>query len=173
MRPSILQLNLRPIDVNERGKVNRIKATALVARLPESIGDREVKIVQAELGHNIEASVEKVESRGPGNALLIEIMCEHITEMVTSFGRRGLPAENVAGKAAADARDYLGSGVPVGRHLADQLVLPLSLAGGGSFTTTALTGHMKTNIDVIKRFLPVNIRTTQLSDRAWRVAVNG
>ncbi len=99
-------------------------------------------------------------------------MLEHVTEMVTSFGRRGLPAESVAAKAAADTRDYLGSGVPVGKHLADQLVLPLSLAGGGSFTTMALTGHMKTNIDVIRRFLPVNIRATQLSDRAWRVAVN-
>ncbi|MBP1748860.1 MAG: rtcA [Deltaproteobacteria bacterium] len=162
---------LKRIDVNERGKVNRIKATALIAHLPESIGHREIKVVQAELGNDIETSVETVDSRGPGNVLLIEIICDHITEIITSFGRRGLPAEMVAGKAAADARDYIGAGPPVGMHLADQLALPLSLAGGGSFTTMALTEHMKTNIDVIRKFLAVNICVRQINESAWRVAI--
>lgn len=163
---------LKKIYVNERGKIYRIKATARVARLPESIGFREIKLVEAELGEHVEASVEKVDSRGPGNVLLIEIVCDHITEIITSFGRRGLPAEKVAGQAVLEARNYIDSGVPVSMHLADQLVLPLSLAGGGSFTTMSLTEHMRTNIEVIKRFLPVDIRVSQVSEGAWQVAVN-
>jgi RNA 3'-terminal phosphate cyclase (ATP) len=54
--------------------------------------------------------------------------------------------------------NFIGCEVPVGRHLADQLLLPLALAGGGSFTTMILDDHMKTNISVIEQFLPVKFR---------------
>jgi RNA 3'-terminal phosphate cyclase (ATP) len=48
----------------------------------------------------------------------------------------------------------LASGAAVGEHLADQLLLPLALAGGGSFTAEKLNLHARTNIDVIAKFLP-------------------
>lgn len=163
---------LRPIHLDDRGRIERIKATALVAGLPESIGYREVKVVRAELGKDVEVSVEEVESRGPGNVLLIETICGHVTELITSFGKRGFPAEKVAAEAAAQARHYLRSGVPVGMHLADQLVLPLSVAGGGSFTTVAPTEHMRTNIEVIRRFLPVDIQVDRQDENAWRVSIH-
>ena len=41
--------------------------------------------------------------------------------------------------------------MPVGRHLADQLVLPLALAGGGSFRTLPPTQHTRTQLDIIPR----------------------
>lgn len=163
--------SLMPIDVNERGGVNQIKATAIVANLPETIGEREINTVRGILGNDIGTRVLKVDSNGPGNVLLIEIISDRIAEIVTSFGRRGLRAEKVAAQAAIEARTYIGSGVPVGMHLADQLVLPLSLAGGGSFTTMAATGHLKTNIDVITKFLPVAIWTDQVGPMAWKVTV--
>jgi RNA 3'-terminal phosphate cyclase (ATP) len=56
-------------------------------------------------------------------------------------------------------RRYLASDAPVGSYLADQLVLPLALAGGGTFRTQALSRHTTTNIDVIRRFLDVPIVT--------------
>lgn len=163
---------LKPIDVNERGKIDRIRATALVSRLPESIGHREIKVVKAELGDDIEGSVKVVDSRGPGNVLFVEIFCDRITEIITSFGRRGLPAEKVALNVAREAQDYIRSGAPVGLHLADQLVLPFALTGAGSFTTMAPTRHFSTNVEVIKKFLPVDIRTEQMSGDAWKVTVN-
>jgi RNA 3'-terminal phosphate cyclase len=53
----------------------------------------------------------------------------------------------------------LAAGVPVGDCLADQLLLPLALAGGGSYTTLALTRHAATNIEVIRKFLDVTVNT--------------
>jgi len=163
--------SLKQIEVNERGKVRRITATAIVANLPETIGDREINTVRRVLGSNIENRVSRVESKGPGNVLLIEIISDHVTEIVTSFGRRGLPAEKVAGQAATEARDYIRAGVPVGMHLADQLVLPLALAGGGSFVTMPPTGHLETNIAVITKFLPVAIHTDQVGPMAWKITI--
>ena len=99
--------------------------------------------------------MEQFVSNGPGNALLLELAFENVTEVFTGFGERGVLAETVAEKVVYEARDYLASGVPVGEHLADQLLIPMSLAGGGAFKTGKLSRHTLTNIDVISKFLPV------------------
>jgi RNA 3'-terminal phosphate cyclase (ATP) len=63
----------------------------------------------------------------------------------------------VADRAVDEMRRYVDAGVPVGEHLADQLLLPLSLAGSGSFATLPLSLHALTQIELIPRFLDVRI----------------
>jgi RNA 3'-terminal phosphate cyclase (ATP) len=63
--------------------------------------------------------------------------------------------------------------VPVGVHLADQLLLPLALAGGGTLRTVKPSTHTLTNADVIRRFVDVSIVVEQERDDAYRVTVNG
>jgi RNA 3'-terminal phosphate cyclase (ATP) len=72
-----------------------------------------------------------------------------------AFGERGVSAEQVAARAVAEMRGYLDSSSAVGEHLADQLLLPLALAGAGSFTTVVPSGHTLTNAEAIAKFLPV------------------
>jgi RNA 3'-terminal phosphate cyclase (ATP) len=80
-------------------------------------------------------------------------------------------AEKVARDAAEQAQQYLGSNAAVGEHLADQLLLPMALSGGGSFTTTEISQHAKTNMDVIARFLPVKFSVTD-NNGSKRILVN-
>ena len=68
-----------------------------------------------------------------------------------------------------EARAYLASRAPVGPFLADQLLVPLALAGGGTFVTSPLSRHSETNIDVIRRFLDVAVSVTP--DSAGRCVV--
>jgi RNA 3'-terminal phosphate cyclase (ATP) len=49
----------------------------------------------------------------------------------------------------------LDSTAPVGEHLADQLLIPMAMAGGGSFRTRPLSEHARTNMEVVQKFLPV------------------
>jgi RNA 3'-terminal phosphate cyclase (ATP) len=77
----------------------------------------------------------------------------------------------VAEDAVQQAAQYLAAGVPVGPCLADQLLIPLALAGAGAFTTQALTRHASTNIDVIRRFVDVEIETEQTERDRWTVRV--
>jgi len=150
---------LAPLELVERGPVRSTRVRALLARLPRHVGERELAVLRGErslAGARLE--VEEVRSAGPGNAVVVEIEAEELTEVVTAFGARGVPAEEVARRAAADARRYLASGVAVGEHLADQLLLPLALAGGGAFTTLPPTPHFTTNAEVIRRFLPVRVK---------------
>jgi RNA 3'-terminal phosphate cyclase (ATP) len=84
--------------------------------------------------------------------LLLEVESEHVTEVICSFGETGVRAEAVAERGVKDVRRYLAAGVPVGPHLADQLMIPLALAGGGAFRTTGLSPHSRTNLEVIQMF---------------------
>ncbi|TGC07229.1 RNA 3'-terminal phosphate cyclase [Methanolobus halotolerans] len=72
-----------------------------------------------------------------------------------ALGERGLPAEKVGSRAAEEIAASLLSGAAVDSHLADQLIPFMGIAGSGSFTTTELTGHLRTNIWVTEQFLDV------------------
>jgi RNA 3'-terminal phosphate cyclase (ATP) len=166
---------LVPFDLIERGEVRQRRATAIVAGLPREIGERELAVIGRELKWPSDClDVRHLPSgHGHGNALVLEIVCEGHTEVVTAFGQRGVRAEHVAEAAAAEACEYLDSGVPVGPHLADQLLLPLALAGGGSFLTMPLTLHAQTNIEIIQRFLEVKITVNESPPGALLVSVMG
>jgi len=92
---------------------------------------------------------------------MIEIGSGDVTEIFSAFGQVGLSAEKVASIAARDAREYLVSRAAAGEHLTDQLLLPLALAGAGSFTAEKINMHARTNMTVISQFLPVRFETRE------------
>lgn len=166
---------LRPIALLERGKILQQHARALVARLPRHIGERELGVLRRDLRLPDEALElrEVTDSQGPGNAVTLSIRAEHVTEVFTAFGQRGVTAEAVAAELVRVARRYLAAGVPVGEHLADQLLLPFALAGGGAYLTLAPTQHTLTNMEVVRRFLDVVIKAEQVGEGVWRIEVGG
>ncbi len=163
----------RPLDLQERGPVRAQRARALVVNLPPSIADRELAVISEKLGWGADQLHVEISKNAlsPGNVVMIEIESEHLTEIFTRVGERGVRAEVVAEKAAAEALAYLAGGAPVGEHLADQLLIPLALTGGGTFVTGPLSLHTTTNTEIIKKFLDVDISATPLGDRVWAVTV--
>jgi RNA 3'-terminal phosphate cyclase (ATP) len=163
---------LAPLELLARGVSRARSARALIAHLDPQIGERELRVLRTKVSGLEDGAVLVAEtSPGPGNALCVELEYEHVTEIFTGFGERALRAEFVAQKLANEVRRYLVSDAPVGPHLADQLVLPLALAGGGVFRTLPLTPHTLTNIDIVQRFLPVDLRCTNEENGAVRVEV--
>ena len=165
---------LTRLDLPRRGRVLSTRARAIVSQLPRNIAERELKVIGRKLSlkpKRLEV-VEETRSPGPGNVVLIEIKSEHVKEIVTAFGQRGVKAERVATRAADEAAAYLDANVPVGLHLADQLLVPLALGSGGSYLTLTPTDHTKTNIEVIRKFLDVNISLTPHGDQGVNVEIN-
>lgn len=123
-------------------------------------------MIRDQLGwHQRECKVEMLErSHGPGNVLLCELERASGVSMVCAFGQKGVPAERVAKQAAGRIRSLLKSGVPVCEHLADQLMLPMALAGTGRYLTMPLSLHSQTNQEVIRMFLDVDIDVHPLGD---------
>ena len=171
--------SLQGLTLTDRGAHVATRATALIANLPESIGEREIKAVRKKLGSELhDAHVSTVRSPGPGNAVLIETEFEHTTELFVSFGQHNRSSEKVAHLAAQQAKRFLHNTVAIGEYLTDQLLLPMALAahtGGGPsvFTTYPLSKHATTQIDLISKFLPhVSIHTTPQARGVVQVTVD-
>jgi RNA 3'-terminal phosphate cyclase (ATP) len=172
---------LEGFDLCERGAIVECRARMLLANLPEHIGRREIGTIVDKTGWRAKwCSVAAVDSAGPGNAVLLEVASEHVTEVFTAFGQQGVKAERVAADAAKQANEYIAGGVPVGHYLADQLLLPLGISAwqadgesvssvggrdpvrqprqrGGSFRTLPLSLHATTHIDLLREILGLTI----------------
>lgn len=164
---------LAGFELPERGALRSYGARGVVASLPKSIADREVHVVgqRLEWERRCLRSETLENAEGPGNVLIVELESENVTEVFTGFGERGVSAETVADGVATEALAYLAAGVPVGTHLADQLLLPLALAGGGMFRSMQPSPHARTQAEVIRRFLGTETRMRQVSELVWQFDV--
>jgi RNA 3'-terminal phosphate cyclase (ATP) len=143
---------------------------AVCAQLPSHIGRRELGVVQDKLHTPDEKSEEvQLDQYGPGNVLSIFVRSDRLTETFTGFGQKNVSAEKVAMGTIQQVRNYIQAESPVGPHLADQLLIPMALAGSGCMRTGRPTNHTLSNIEVIRRFLDVDFQLSRVSDVAWEI----
>jgi len=148
---------LQPLHLIERGKLLEVRGFSAASNLPEHIIERQHdRAVQRLRARHIKAEIEQVSppSIGPGTALFLLCVCGQVTAGFTGFGRLRYPAEKVADDAAQACEAYLGGREAADPHLADQILLALSLVPAESvYTTTEVTRHLSTNAWVIRRLL--------------------
>jgi RNA 3'-terminal phosphate cyclase (ATP) len=165
---------LTAISLMQRGARKGGYAEAYISGIPMHVASRELEIV----GKMLNWPAEHLHIRGlsgefgPGNALTITLEHEHISEVFTGFGEKGVSAESVAKRAVDAARDYLASEAVVGRHLADQLLLPMALSGEGEFLTMPVTQHFESHVKIIGKFLSRRLVTETRAELA-QVRVGG
>ncbi|MBL8300926.1 MAG: RNA 3'-terminal phosphate cyclase [Rhodanobacteraceae bacterium] len=165
---------LTPLQLHERGESRGIDATVLLRSLPSHIGLRELDTTAQQLPLTSRALRDLPGGAGPANALVLTATFEQVSEVIVGLGEQGVSAETVASSATDELRTYLAHGAPVGTHLADQLLLPLVLAGGGSYVTGRPSLHLETNAAVIRAFgaAEVEIRPDDSDpQRRYRVSV--
>ena len=162
-----------PLELRMRGAIQDMQARAVVANLPRHIAERELAVLGRKLSWQGDwLQVESLHaSSGPGNIVTLTITSAHVTEVCTGFGERGVAAEAVAQQVVQAARRYLATDVAVGEHLADQLLVPLAVTGGGTFTTLPPSSHTTTNIYVIERFLGHVVTAVPHSKDIWELTV--
>lgn len=169
VRPSKLQ----PVVLHDRGKLRGIGAEALLAAVPEHVGLREITAV----ADHFRLRREQVRHRdlghrtGPGNVLSVWAEFEHVCELVTVHGERRVAAEQVAERACAELDAYLSSTAVAGEYLADQMLLPLWLAGQGGYRCGEPSSHTLTNLDTLSRFGGPAIDHKQISDGVHEISV--
>jgi RNA 3'-terminal phosphate cyclase (ATP) len=157
---------LAALELLTRGALLSVKAEAYVAGLPGHIAQRELDVVGKTLG----LSPEQLHLRalpndlGPGNAITLAVEHEHVTEVFSGFGERGVRAEDVAMGAATEAAAYLSSLAPVGEHLADQLLLPLALGEGGRFVAMNASSHLRSNAEVVRKFTGCRVAIENIAE---------
>ena len=110
-------------------------------------------------------------AEGGGNMVVLGMRHGGRLTMFGECGWRGRTAEKVAGEAAKRALEFLRSGAPVEAHLADQLLVPLALAGGGGFVTQRLTKHTETCLKVVELFTGIRAEITRMAGQRVQISL--
>ena len=165
---------LAPIAVVHRGEITAWRVEAWVSAVPYNVAHREVTAACEALDIPfIPGAAREVERpRGPGNVMWIEADHAAGTTVFTGFGEKRVSAEEVARSVAQEALTWRDDDVPVDEHLADQLLMPLALAGGGELRIGPPSQHTLTQIDVLRTFLGTKI-STERDDVGLRVTIGG
>jgi RNA 3'-terminal phosphate cyclase (ATP) len=164
----------QPTELLSRGEEKPWRARALVSKLPDDLGARQLDALLDRFERKrlkFDATkLERVEADDAGNALLLELPHGDLCDVLCAFGERGMRPEHLADRIATEAMILAAAGVPVGPHLADQLLIAMALAGSGTFRTVEPTLHCTTNARLIERFLPVAFTFAKDNDKgAYRV----
>lgn len=161
----------RLVDLPARGTLQDIAVSSFVGGLPFPLAGRQSHAAEAALRERgIYCHVENrplPATRSAGSVTLIRAQFEFTLAGFTALGERGRPPEEVGREAAEAMARFMESGGALDEHLADQLLLPAALLAAGKlgpatpgttrFTTSRLTGHLRTHARVAERFLPVRI----------------
>jgi len=164
-----------PLDLTAEVDWGEPEATILIANLPDHVAEREQMELASRL--KIEPVAVRIEALpgevGPGNAVMVRYRGGGRTALITSFGEPRKRAETVAQEAAREAKNFARSKAAVDPHLADQLIVPLAIGPGGCFSTSAVTEHARTQAEVVRRFLGLEVTFTMVRPDFWKVAVPG
>lgn len=147
----------KKLNLTERGTFQENFGIVLNAHLNNGITDREIRTAARSLAWDpaLIQLQQRTDSTGPGNIVMLGVRHENVTEISSSVAQVARSAESVADTAAKGLQTYLTSTAPVSIHLADQLLIPLALAGCGKFATFALSKHTQSNMALIPQFLEV------------------
>ena len=155
----------KPLDLYEPMVKPEIYAVVYTSKLPNRVVQRQRRLI-AECGLPLAGfeHIEVTDSAGPGNCVVFRIVGANRTSVFTGFGSKGKPSEKVIDEVVTEAREYLSSGAAIDHHLADQLLIYMAMRRSGRLTTNVLSGHLETNIEVIKKFLPVDFAVNKRND---------
>lgn len=162
------------LDQTLVGELKSLTGRIISYNLPETIGQREGAILSQKLRDLTDLRIENLEDRdcGSGNFVLLELTRSSGTTIASGIARLGLPAENVARAAVGRMLSFLSSRAAADVCLADQLIVPMALAGGGRVLTEKPSSHLKTIMDLASMFSEKNIRAEQVDSKSWLIEVN-
>lgn len=145
------------LSLTERGERVGARVYSLASRDLEAseVARRQAETAREELEADgidvLEQHVASVAAESPGSAITVELVYENTRAAFDALGEPGKPAESVARDAIEAARSFRETDAAVDRHLADQLLVFLALAGGHVRMPT-MTEHVETSLELLDRF---------------------
>lgn len=159
---------LKPIMLQELGRIFEVRGVVYSCRLPSHIVDRMASSTFERLrkiGLNPVFEKEILQpgnpkcSLDPGCGILLAVRHSYGFLGVDNLGVKGKRAEAVGSEAAEQLIKLVEGGYPVDRHLCDQLIVWMALADGVSCVKTIeLTLHALTCIELTKAILGAEFR---------------
>ena len=152
-----------PMPLSERGEFLGVEGVCFSQNLPEHVCQRISHAVRKEM-IGIEIALTSASTSGVSIGAGVFLMARYDNAVLgaDSLGERGVPAEQVGSLAAKALRQEMDGLGTFDVHAADQLLPYLALADGPSnFRVREMTGHLRTQIDLVRRFLGVRVESVE------------
>lgn len=170
---------VKPLYLEVRGGLLRIRGYSAVGNLPLSIAERQrtaaLELIRDRFHGKVPVEVKLLNVPTPGRGTFIFLLAEYenVCTGFTALGELGKRAEQVGEEAALEFITHHATGAALDPHLADQIVSYLALAEGAStFTTSAITNHLLTNLWAVAQFRPFRYSVEGNVGEQGRVRIN-
>lgn len=163
---------LRPLVLEERGRLEEVGGECYAQNLPEHVVRRmEEAARQALVDHPPRLRTLRTKGRSTGAGTALYARYCHTVLGADGLGEKGVPAERVGEDAALRLRVEMDGPGTLDVHAADQLLPYMALADGPSmFYVLDITDHLSTQMWLLSRFLPVEFATAE-TEKGHRIEV--
>ncbi|RLI98093.1 MAG: RNA 3'-phosphate cyclase [Candidatus Aenigmatarchaeota archaeon] len=163
--------NIKAITLEERIGKPTTEAWSNASRqlMRSGVGERQLKGAEAVIKID-RKNVKYVPSSSIGSSITMASSFGNCFLCSSALGSRGKPAEKVGEEAASELKQVLGTKATVDRHMADQIIPYMALAGGKSAVLAPeITEHTSTNIWVTEKFTGARFGISQ-KDGCFRIS---
>ncbi len=164
---------IKPLNIIDRGKLLKIEIYSAHSNLTDEVAKRQAKTAEKILKNyaEVEIVIDELESYSKNTTIAITGIFENTVCCYTNLGEKGKRAEIVAEEACEKFLNFLSSDSALDEYIADQILLPLSIANDVSeFTVLKITNHIRTNMETIKNFLDVDFEIKEFG-KSFKIKV--
>ncbi len=155
--------NPKSLDLTVRGDLVGHEAVSIASTdlQKAEVAERQLKRIEKTFPLS-RRNIAYFQTASPGSAIHLSSIYENCVLGASSIGERGKSAEKVGEEAANELKRSTESGACFDLHMADQILPFLAFAKSNSRIKVAeITGHVRTNIWVIEKFLPVKFEINE------------
>ncbi|NIO44331.1 MAG: RNA 3'-terminal phosphate cyclase [Candidatus Aenigmarchaeota archaeon] len=147
---------IKPINLIERGEMEKMDVRSIASELlrKRKVAERQTEGSKKILKFENEI-ISYVPSLSPGSSINAHAHFENCKLGASELGERGKLAEKVGEEAAKSLVKQIDSNACLDEWMADQILPYMALAGNSKVSVAEVTNHVRTNIWVIEKFLPV------------------
>ena len=157
---------LSPLRLINQGKLIDSRVRCYLSNIKPSVAERELSAYKKSCKTNIEIlDQEFPKAVSTGNLLSHRLVFDDYQTCMSILGRQRVAAETVAKELASQVDEYMSSGCTLNSFLADQMMLPLFVAGAGEYTASEITLHAETNIWTIKKMTGKELKRSEIHGR--------
>lgn len=159
VQPSLLS----PLWLTKPGPLIDSRVRCYSSNIKPGVAERELETYKKSCKTNIEVLDQKFpRAVSTGNLLSHRLVFDDYQTCMSMLGRQRVSAERIAQELASQVNEFMESGCTLNSYLADQMMLPLYVAGAGVYTTPEMTLHAETNIYTIKKLTGKELNVSEI-----------
>ncbi|MCE7742039.1 MAG: RNA 3'-terminal phosphate cyclase [Candidatus Heimdallarchaeota archaeon] len=168
---------LVPLTMVDRGELEKIEiySTTSKSLAERNVAERQITSFRKGVNSRVDVieHIQYVDSLSAGTGLTVVDHYSSGTRMGCFVpGERKLSSEKIGEMCALLWKKNSNSSASIDAYAADQLIVPMALTEGKSeITTTEITNHTRTNIELVRRFMKRNV-SYEKEENCFRIIVS-